>query len=296
MALVNPAGRVNYEPNSWDGPREDPVNGFHSFPEEGAGVKRRLRPESFADHYSQARQFYDSQTVVEQKHIGDAFIFELSKCERADIRERMVANLRNVDDDLAGRVALGLGMELPDPTEAARARVEGLEPSPALSIVANSPDSFEGRKCGVLVCDGADAELLSALDGALAEEGAMLEVVAPTVGGAVLSDGQTLLADQKVGGGPSVLYDAVVLLTCGDHVGRMAEDPAVHDFVADAFAHCKFIGYAPGAEPLFAAAGIADRLDTAVMSLDDAADVTRFVEQCRALRFWERELNTVTVG
>jgi catalase len=93
-----------------------------------------------------------------------------------------------------------------------------------------------------------------------------------------------------------VLYDAVVLMTCPEHVGRMAEDPAVRDFVADAFAHCKFIGFIPGSEPLFVAAGIADRIDAAVISLDDDTEVRRFVEQCRALRFWERELNTVTVG
>ena len=53
------------------------------------------------------------------------------------------------------------------------------------------------------------------------------------------------------------------------------------DFVADAFAHCKFIGYVPGAEPLFVAAGIADRLDAAVLSLEDGVEVGRFVEQCR---------------
>ena len=43
------------------GPREDPERGFRSFPAEEAGRKRRLRPESFADHYSQARQFFLSQ-------------------------------------------------------------------------------------------------------------------------------------------------------------------------------------------------------------------------------------------
>ena len=78
------------------------------------GAKRRLRPESFADHYSQARQFYVSQTEVERRHIADAFTFELSKCEREEIRARMVAGLRNVDEDLAAAVAEGLGLrELP---------------------------------------------------------------------------------------------------------------------------------------------------------------------------------------
>src|SRR5687767_11964493 len=66
MAFANPKGRVNYEPNSWGGaaggPREAPDKGFTSFPEEVQGDKRRIRSETFADHYSQARQFYLSQT------------------------------------------------------------------------------------------------------------------------------------------------------------------------------------------------------------------------------------------
>jgi catalase len=66
MAVANPVTRANYEPNSWDvaegGPREDPATGFRSYPAQEGGEKRRLRPDSFADHYSQARQFYLSQT------------------------------------------------------------------------------------------------------------------------------------------------------------------------------------------------------------------------------------------
>ena len=115
MAFLQPQGRANYEPNSWPGedggPREDPTTGFTTFEANGVGEKRRLRPESFADHYSQARQFYVSQTPVEQDHIAAAFTFELSKVERRDIRRRMVGNLRNVDEDLAAKVADGLGFE-----------------------------------------------------------------------------------------------------------------------------------------------------------------------------------------
>ncbi len=121
MAMQNPVGRVNYEPNSWSGdgagPREDPIGGFHSFEEPIDGTKARVRSEKFADHYSQARQFYVSQTPVEQAHIVDAFVFELSKCEQPGIRARMVANLRNVDDDFAQRVADGLRLDpLPEPS------------------------------------------------------------------------------------------------------------------------------------------------------------------------------------
>ena len=152
MAFTNPSGRVNYEPNSWtsseSGPREDPDGGFGTTARSESGETRRVRAASFADHYSQARQFYASQTPIEQAHIADAFAFELSKVEREDIRMRMVANLRNVDELLAATVATGLGVvELPDPSVAASAPVD-LPVSSALSILANPVATFSGRKLG----------------------------------------------------------------------------------------------------------------------------------------------------
>ena len=106
MQMRGPKGRANYEPNSWaeGGPRADPARGFRSFPEPVGGEKRKLRAESFADHYSQARLFYRSQTPVEQQHIADAIVFELSKVETPAIRERVVGHLPNIDDDLADTV------------------------------------------------------------------------------------------------------------------------------------------------------------------------------------------------
>ena len=147
MAFVNPVGRVNYEPNSWGGeaggPREDPGGGYRSYAEAINGTKQRVRSERFADHYSQARQFYVSQTPVEQPHIVDAFVFELSKCEQAGIRARMVANLRNVDEDFARRVADGLRLDpLPEPSTPARPPIADLPPSPPLSILANGPEQL----------------------------------------------------------------------------------------------------------------------------------------------------------
>jgi catalase len=144
MALVNPKGRANYEPNSWEGegsgPRESPEKGFTSFPSEEQGAKLRIRSETFADHYSQARQFYLSQTDTEQNHIANALIFELSKVERVAIRARMVSHLLNVDSGLAKQVADGLGLkEMPNPADAAKPTREDLKKSPALSILLNAP-------------------------------------------------------------------------------------------------------------------------------------------------------------
>src|SRR6266566_1366340 len=294
MATVNPVSRANYEPNSWSveegGPREDPASGFRTYPAAEAGPKRRLRPESFADHYSQARQFYISQTETERQHIGDAFVFELSKCGRPAIRARMVAGLRNVHDDLARYVADGLGLsDLPDRAEPAREPVTDLPPSPALSILANGPESFGGRKIGVLVTDGADAALIAALQAAAEQEGALVEFVAPAIGGVETSDGKRIEADQQIDGGPSVLYDAVVLLASAAGASKLAREPAARDFVTDAYAHYKFIGYTSDAAPLLDATGVSELRDGGFIELGGNGSAEGFLTACRQLRFWERE-------
>ena len=294
MAMRNPVGRVNYEPNSWGaaqgGPREDPVRGFRSFEEEADGPKQRVRSESFADHYSQARQFFVSQTPIEQKHIGDALVFELSKVERPDIRSRTVSHLRNIDETLAATVADGLGMDLPDAAVSARKPITDLPPSDALSILKNGPDSFKGRKLGILMSDGANPTIFKALVKALDAEGAVYEVVAPKIGGVTLADGTKVAARHKIDGGPSVLFDAVAIIVSEEGAAELAADAAAKDFVSDAFAHCKFIGMTAETAAIFAAVGLADDLDDACMLLEKASDAAPFVEAARALRFWRREL------
>ncbi len=293
MAMPNPVGRVNYQPNSWgEGPRETPVKGFRHFPEKDDGPLMRLRPESFADHYSQARQFFISQTPPEQRHIANALTFELSKVETPVIRERMVSHLFNIDETLAHTVAAKLGLKtMPKPAEAAVQTRQDLEPSPALSIVLNGPKRFEGRKLGILVTDGVDATLLKALTSAMTKEKAMVEIIAPKVGGVTASDGSWITAQQMIDGGPSVLYDAVAVLPSPEAVDELASEATARDFVADAFQHCKFIGHVEAAMPLLAKAGIADSLDEGVIVLATAKDVAAFVKELGKLRLWSREPN-----
>ena len=269
---------------------EAPDKGFTSFPAEEEGPKLRIRSETFADHYSQARQFYLSQTPVEQGHIASAFTFELSKVETLAIRARMVSHLRNVDDGLAKKVADGLRLkELPERCRAGPAGRTDLQPSPALSILANPPGTFKGRKLGVLVSDGVDAALLKAVQGAFQQEGAVVKLVAPMVGGVEASDGSWIAADEKIDGGPSVVFDAVAILLSDAGAQLLAEEATARDFAADAFAHCKFIGHSTAAMPLLEKAGIAASRDSGVIQLGGPDDAARFLEACRQLRLWQRE-------
>ncbi|NTB97389.1 catalase [Agrobacterium tumefaciens] len=291
MAMRNPTGRANYQPNSFgEGPRESPTRGFQHFPAEEQGAKARLRPESFADHYSQARQFYISQTPPEQRHIASALTFELSKVETPVIRERMVSHLLNIDETLAATVAQKLGFQtMPKPADAAMPTRQDLEPSPALSIVQRGPKRFEGRKLGILITDGVDAKLLKGLTKAVEAEKAVFEFIAPKVGGVTASDGTFVEAHHMIDGGPSVLFDAVALLTSAAAIDELIKEATARDFVADAFQHCKFIGYDQSALPLLEKAGIADVMDEGMLPLPGEGGLAAFVSELGKLRVWARE-------
>jgi catalase len=294
MAMRNPVGRVNYQPNSFgEGPRESPQRGFVPFADIEQGPKRRLRAESFADHYSQARQFFISQSEGEQDHIAAALTFELSKVKIPVIRERMVAHLLNIHEALATKVGEALGLKvMPKPADAAVPTRQDLDPSPALGIIAKGPQRFEGRKLGIVITDGTDAALLKALQAAVVKAGASFEIIAPRIGGAKTSDGKLVAADQRIDGGPSVLYDAVAVLPSAEMMDDLIRESTARDFVADAFAHCKFIGYVDAAVPLFAKAGIGKPdMDEGFVKLASSKDVAGFIKSLGQLRVWSREPN-----
>jgi catalase len=219
----------------------------------------------------------------------------LSKVERPAIRTRVVSHLPNIDAKLAEKVAKGLGLRetITRATPAVEPRTD-LKASKALSILRNPPESFAGRKVGALVTDGVNHELLDALKKALEAEGATLEIISPTVGGVEASDGKLVVGNQKIGGGPSVLYDAVAVLPSEAGVKGLVTNPAARDFVADAFAHLKFIAYVDAAMPLFEKAGIQADLDDGCINLTaskgtGAKGAAAFVATCRNLRHWVRE-------
>ena len=288
MQIAHRKGRVNYEPNGWgEGPRAHPLEGYVSFKAPASGDKARLRPASFADHYSQARQFYISQTGSEQGHIQSALVFELSKCAEPAIRVRIVAHLMNIDDSLAQAVAGRLGTdELPRPAPTTQVTRKELKPSAALSIQQNPPDSFKGRVMAVMLSDGFDGGLLAALEDAIATAEGLVCIIAPAIGGVRCSNDNLHAVNERIGGAPSVLFDAVAILP-----GRndLAANPAAVAFVMDAFVHCKFIGWSDAAMLLLQAAGLGGDEDDAVQRLTEDQEAEAFVEACKTLRHWPRE-------
>lgn len=282
-------GRANYEPNSLSqageegGPREDPKGGFRSFQAPVEETKIRLRAESFADHYSQARLFFRSQTDIEQAHLASALVFELSKVTMDHVRDRVLANLRNVDEVLAQRVADGLNVKLPAKTDAA-AEPFDMDDSPALRIVGKYPDTLKGRAVGILVTDGADGAVVDAVRAAAEADGATVKIVAPRIGGVTLKGGKKLKADGQLAGTPSVVFDAVALVFSEAGCAELLKESAAMDFAAFAFAHLKAIGHTADARPLLDKAGVV--ADDGVIDLADGAEAWLAAARTRQ---WDRE-------
>jgi catalase len=290
-----PKGRANYEPNSLGesgedaGPRECPAQGFTSFPEPIADSKLRVRPASFADHYSQARQFFRSLQPIEQAHVASAFVFELSKVEREAVRTRMLANLLNVDESLAKRVAAGLAMPLPAASKPA-APVQDLESSAKLSLVGNMKRTLEGRSVGILIADGSDDAVLRVLQHAIEKAGAVAKLIAPKVGQVKLKDGSEVKADGQLAGTPSVLVDAIALVLSAAGTKSLLKEAAAIQFVMDAFGHLKAIGHTQEAQPLLDKAGV--EVDAGIVQLEKANGFIAAASQ----RFFEREPKVRTLA
>ena len=290
MQMNVPKGRANYEPNSLaahgeeGGPRECPMTGFTTSTavtgNDESGEKLRVRAELFADHYSQARLFWTSMTDSERAHIASSFTFELSKVGLEQVQPRMIANLRNVDEDLAKRVADGLGIEVPAKAKAARAPVD-MAPSPALSIQKNMKETLKGRAVGILIADGSDAGELAKVKAAVEKAGGKAVIVAPKVGGAILSDGKTMKADGQLAGSPSQIFDAVAIILSNEGSETLMKQGAAVQFAMDAFGHLKAIGASAAAKPLLDKAGVDP--DKGVTDLGDA-----FINAA-AKRFYDRE-------
>jgi catalase len=240
-----PRGRVAYEPNSLGGgcPFQAGAKGFVSFPQPIQDDKVRGKPEKFAEHYNQATLFFNSQTEVEKAHIIAAFRFELSKLTVPAIRERMVASLRNVSEDLASRVADGLGIELPEPLP--KALDEAPQPevtvSPALSLRALPGEvGIRTRKVAILVANGMEGESIAAVHKALLDQGALPRLVGSRLGQVQAVDGKTRFeADASLENTPAVLFDALVLPCGQDAVDALARDGHTLEFIKDQYRHCK---------------------------------------------------------
>ena len=278
-------GRVAYEPNSLGGGcpfQAGAESGFVSFPQPVHEDKVRGKPEKFAEHYVQAKLFYDSQQPWEQAHIAAGFRFELSKVTVPAIRQRMLSSLVNVSPQLAQVVAEGLSMPVPEamPRALDKPVQPEVEHSPALSLTGHPGDgSIRSRKVAMLVAEGVDAGPIVALQKALLDQGAVGRVVAKSVGPVRAAGGEVLQADASMEGEPGFLFDALVLPSGEAGVQALKMLGLTMDFIRNQYRHGKTILALGESRSLLDAAGIPMELpdggeDPGLILAGDAASAT----------------------
>jgi catalase len=259
-------GRVAYEPNSLAGgcPFQAGVAGFASFPKaiepDNSPIdKVRGRPEKFAEHYAQAKLFFESQTEVEKAHIRGAFRFELSKLTVPAIRVRVISSLLNVSKELAMGLASDLGLELPDPMPRAAKSAPKAEVnvSPALSLKALPGDGrIATRKIAIVLADGVEEEPITDLIEALDRAGAVTRLLGSRLGSVRSEDGEPFEIDATLENSPAVLFDALVLAGGSEAVDAMSSDGRTLEFLKDQYRHCKTILALGDSSKLLTKAGI----------------------------------------
>jgi catalase len=294
-------GRVAYEPNSLAGgcPFQAGAQGFVSFPEpmEAEQHKVRGKAERFADHYTQATLFWNSQAPVEKAHIINAFRFELSRVQAPAVRERMVSGLMNVAPELADAVAQGLGlaeMPAPMPKVLQKEVKPEVSQSPALSLLTRPGDgSIRARRVAVLVADGVNSAELIALASRLTAEGAVPRFLASQLGRVSGNGGEAIEVDGTIAALPSVLFDALVLPDGADAVRSLAADGRTLEFLKDQYRHCKPILALGAASELIERANIPMTLPSGKgdpgLLVGPSASVDRFVAAIAAHRHFARE-------
>lgn len=308
-------GRVAYNPNSINAgsPNQAKVEegGFTTYMERVDAKKIRGRSKSFFDHYSQATLFFNSQSQAEKNHIINALSFELSKVTIPEIRSKMVTHLRQINTTLASKVAINLGIIISDKIDfilnnsvpaninpadyQSVTKKQSIKKSDALSMEHTIKDSIKTRQIAILITLHSDEKMVNAMKKALWSEGAIIKLIAPTLG--FFGADETPI-DQSFLVASSVLFDAVYVPGGTDVVEKLSKEANVVHFINEAYRHCKAIAIDASALSLleftyaknndFTAANN----DAGIIVITDkvTSKIGEFVNAISQHRNWDREL------
>ncbi len=311
---------TSYHPNSLTGgcpfQAKATEGGFTSYEEKIDARKVRARSQSFFDHFSQAKLFYDSQSEAEKNHLTNALRFELGKVQRVEIRQRMIGLLSQVDKTLAKEVSDALGLSVPNKPEQPlnhsipadgnpakfqpKTKDQGIKSSAALSMANTLKGNIKSRKVALLAADGADGNQMELMKKALTDAGAVVEIIAPKLGNISTLKGAPAAVDKSLMTVSSVLYDAVYIPGGDKSVATLGQKPEAVEFISQAYKHCKAVAFEFGTEPLIEKTMIGEDLKSNknIPGIIHPAGkninlVKDFITAIGQHRFWEREKSPV---
>jgi catalase len=303
-------GKVSYEPNTLAGgcPFQATIKGggFTSHNQRVDGEKIRTRSKSFTDHYSQAKLFFNSQTVPEQKHIVNALTFELSKVQTVAIRERMVGLLTFISKDLAKKVGDNLGIKTVKPQSPVNQSFPAdanpddyqskefemtLKKSDKLSMANTIKDTIKSRQIAFLIANGADAASINNLTAKLKAEGAAVHLIANSMAPVIAADKTVFTPAHSLLSTSSVCFDAVYIASGKKSIDILKTEPAAILFVNEAYKHCKTIGFGKQTESFSELTNVGNTTgkDSAVLHESGAGFAKDFITSVAKHRVWELE-------
>jgi catalase len=292
-------GNVSYSPNTLqaDYPKtvQENEGAFEHYAEKVDGRKVRARSESFMNHFSQARLFWNSMSEAEKRHIVEAFQFEVGKVKNKDVRQRIVDMFSQVDGSLAAQIAAGISANPP----AAPAANPVSASSPALSQ-ENTVKSAMTRKVAILAEDGFNFDETAGAMDFLKSAGVSSEIISSRQGKITSGDGRQLDACQNYRTAAAVLYDAVYIPGGMDSAGMQKTQNDTSMFIAEMFMHCKAIGavsegvdvlssIAPVNRIPLSASGLSTKDGVVTMRQNNMGSFqTEFINAIAAHRHWSR--------
>lgn len=280
-------GQVSYHKNSLadntPSVSSDVEGGYAHYQEKVEGRKIQARSESFADHFSQAKLFWNSMSITEKKHIVDAFSFEVGKVKSISVRQQVVDMFANVDVGLATAVAEAVGVEFP--TEASESPVT--ESSPALSqlTTAQLPDT---RRVAILIGSGFDGEEVESFVSSCLNAGMIVDLVGEKFGVRYGENDLAVEIDETFLTVHPTLYDALYVVG-GEADNKKKFTMDIADFINEAFKHYKTIGIASTGKEFFEASNA--EIGPGIITGDEnGAIADRFVNAVAAHRHWNRKV------
>lgn len=306
MQMEIPKGQTAYFPNSIGGgcPHLAKMSegAFHSYEERIDAKKIRTRSESFSDHYSQPALFFRSLSKWEKQHVTDAYIFELGKCTQKPIKERMLYQIAQIDNDLANKVAKGLGLSVPksieqpvnqaigadaDPTKhEPQPKKNYLERDNALSQAHTVFNTIATRKIAVLVADGFSMSDYRIMTNALEKENAMVKIIAPHGGTVKCDENMDHEVDASIITTESVLFDAIYIPGGKKSIDALKNEAKFKKFINEAFKHCKSIAANHEGEELINNTFVADYKDDKAVLINKNPQA--FIDSIAQHRNWDR--------
>ena len=255
-------------------PHTTPVEegGFESYHEKVDAHKVRARSDSFKDHYSQAKMFYNSLSQPEKEHLRDAFSFELGKCKHDFVKENAVANINKVDKELAAQIADKIGVTPPSKDE----EVKSDKKSPALSM-ENTVKKLDTLSVAIMVTEQSDEQSIKTIVKHLSNKKVNYKLVAEkamTIGAFKVTETFDTVH--------STFFDGLIVLDA-----EVPLLPPAKDYIEAANRHFKTIGYTKQSEAAIDATSV-KKNQPGIIKMD--AEVAQYLEALVEQRHWDRKL------